>query len=547
MAHQGAVIENLSNRKLFVILLALLGAQIVFFLVGALCSPQPSTSMEFLTTKCIDKHAGNSKEWFHLRPPKCNPIDNLEEYRPRSADMRDIVFVAQMPHPRSGHELEYSPWFQFLLGMLDVEIEYNPNIPVVPKALLELEISLAYRTKDDGPTDWHEFVSSTVQRSLECSIDPSKMHSGYLYNCSTIDLFELGANPYPFYLLNIRLPVNRTACAIDPSGPNCGIGLISDLRVIAIHQNGGFTAIWLWMKTIVSPLAILATLWYYKRVSALNRPKYLIEKAILALGVALCVMDFPLEWVTLWFRTPLMLLISDLRQGLFYTVLFSFWLVFAGEHLIDDSARNNIKNYWKNLSFILTASACLLIYDLAERGMQLSDPFFSIWSSDRGAWWAYASLYIAFACTVAYFAFLFFKVIRVWQTIKTKRSAHLHQLNEIRRLKIEAIIYRFKFLMIFTLVCAFSTIISYVMKQWGEGQLHSDEPEESFLTQSTSSFFTGTFGMWNIYVILLLSMYAPSHKHYASAQILMDENEDLMDDIGTESAPMTTFLKANTD
>ncbi|KHN71551.1 Protein wntless, partial [Toxocara canis] len=82
---------------------------------------------------------------------------------------------------------------------------------------------------------------------------------------------------------------------------------------------------------------------------------------------------------------------------------------------------------------------------------------------------------------------------------------------------VEAIIYRFKFLMFFTLVCAAFTIASYIMKQYGEGQIHGDTPTESILVHSTSAFFTGTFGMWNIYVLLLLAMYAPSHKHFSNA------------------------------
>ncbi|PIO67095.1 hypothetical protein TELCIR_11169 [Teladorsagia circumcincta] len=82
--------------------------------------------------------------------------------------------------------------------------------------------------------------------------------------------------------------------------------------------------------------------------------------------------------------------------------------------------------------------------------------------------------------------------------------------------------------------------------KYGEAQIHSDEPEESVLAHSTSAFFTGTFGMWNIYVLLLLAMYAPSHKCYSGMTELVDENEDLMD--GTyEANPLTTFLKPATD
>ena len=55
-------------------------------------------------------------------------IPDFGTYNPLpGGNMRDIVFVAQMPHVRTGITLEYSPWFQFLLGLLDVDVEYHPD------------------------------------------------------------------------------------------------------------------------------------------------------------------------------------------------------------------------------------------------------------------------------------------------------------------------------------------------------------------------------------------------------------------------------------
>ncbi|KAM3719658.1 Protein wntless [Dirofilaria immitis] len=542
----GAVIENLSNRKLCYILMSLFAALIMFFVLGAVCSPQPSSSMEFIMVKCKDIEGGrNPNKWFYLRPSNCDPIHDLDYYVPQYHDMRDIVFVAQMPHQRDGISLEYSAWFQFLLGLLEVDIEYDPKFTFAPSATLQLEVKLGYKMRTDPPNQWHELIATNISRILECNIPDNKLE-GHLYNCESLDLFELGSNPYPFYLINIRLPVNQTLCQTKPKAPNCAIGRINDLRIIAIHQNGGFTAIWLFMKTMVSPLVTIAVIWYWKRVVALNRNSYLLEKAIMALGISLAILDFPLEWISLWFRAPFMLLIGDIRQGLFYTVLFSFWLIFTGEHLIDDTSRNNLSSYWRNLTSILIGSMCFLIYDVAERGMQLLNPFFSIWSSKLGSRLAYTSIYTASLCVLCYFGFLAYKIYCVWMTVKRKRAAQLYRNSEIRRLKVEAIIYRFKFLMFFTLVCAASTIVTYIMKQYGEGQIHSDNPSESLLIHSSSFFFTGTFGMWNIYVLLLLAMYAPSHKQYGTTVALHEETDMLVDGELTESSALTTFMKAAT-
>uniref|UniRef100_A0A914UZI6 Protein wntless n=1 Tax=Plectus sambesii TaxID=2011161 RepID=A0A914UZI6_9BILA len=394
----------------------------------------------------------------------CKPL-HFETYVPQpGGNLRDVVFVAQMPHVRGGITLEYSPWFQFLLGLLDIDIEYDPDRHLAENALLQLEVRLGYRTHDDPPTTWHELISTTVTRRLDCSIAEDKKEMNAAYNCSVMDLFELGSNAYPFYLINIRLPVNEEQCMKDPSGPNCAIGRLKDLSIIEIHQNGGFTKIWLTMKTLLTPFVLAATIWYWSRIRQLTRQPYLLEKAIFALGVSLASLDFPLEWLSLWFRLPFMLLVCDLRQGLFYAMLFSFWLIFTGEHLIEDSSRNSLIAYWRHLAFVVVASLCLLVYDMCERGIQLSNPFYSIWSTSVGTNLAYAIIYVASLCALLYFVFLVYKVGRVWSTIKRKRAAAL-QMNRNRRLKFEMIIYRFKFLMALTVVCAGFTIASYIMKQ----------------------------------------------------------------------------------
>lgn len=83
-----------------------------------------------------------------------------------------------------------------------------------------------------------------------------------------------------------------------------------------------------------------------------------------------------------------------------------------------------------------------------------------------------------------------------------------------RRLHYEGIIYRFKFLMLATLICAALTIAGFIVGQMSESQYHWDDLVH---LEFTSAFFTGVYGMWNIFIFALIILYAPSHKQWPSA------------------------------
>lgn len=83
-----------------------------------------------------------------------------------------------------------------------------------------------------------------------------------------------------------------------------------------------------------------------------------------------------------------------------------------------------------------------------------------------------------------------------------------------RRLHYEGIIYRFKFLMLATLLCAALTITGFIIGQMSESQYRLDD---SIHLEFSSAFFTGVYGMWNIYIFALIILYAPSHKQWPSA------------------------------
>lgn len=112
------------------------------------------------------------------------------------------------------------------------------------------------------------------------------------------------------------------------------------------------------------------------------------------------ILNVPAEWLSLGFEWTWMLLLEDAQQGVFYSTLFCFWVIFCGEHLMvsassflsallsprfhcqwctffffffqpqipqDQSRRNRLSAYWWQVGLVMFGSALLLVYDLSDR------------------------------------------------------------------------------------------------------------------------------------------------------------------------------------
>ncbi len=65
-----SIIESMSTRKLTYVVVVLMSMQLACFLIGALVSPTPNSSMQYLATNCIDPSGGqvtNSRQNYGLK------------------------------------------------------------------------------------------------------------------------------------------------------------------------------------------------------------------------------------------------------------------------------------------------------------------------------------------------------------------------------------------------------------------------------------------------------------------------------------------------
>ncbi|XP_018532651.1 protein wntless homolog isoform X2 [Lates calcarifer] len=553
----GAIIENMSTKKLVIVGVILLLFQAFAFMVGGLIAPSPTTAVHYLATKCVDtvKHRQETKWFMPWGPDQCAKIRTFDEAMAKKIEANNIVFAVHIPLPNK----EMSSWFQFMLVILQFDIAFKMYNQIEEGVVVTVDVGLAYR--DDTFSEWTEMAHSFEQRKLSCNFTTAKTfeNEGRYYECDPLPFMEVGSVAHKYYLLNIRLPVN------ERKKINVGIGEIKDIRLVSIHQNGGFTKVWFAMKTFLTPSILIIMIWYWRRITLMSRPPVLLEKVIFALGISMTFINIPVEWFSIGFNWTWMLLFGDIRQGIFYSMLLSFWIIFCGEHLMDtqyfaevlgtgqvkmcescvqaikifpelglhptknvqdQTERNRFSVYWKQVGPIVFGSFCLFIFDMCERGVQLTNPFYSIWASDVGTELAMAFIIVAGICACLYFLFLCFMVFQVFRNISGKRTS-LPAMSKARRLHYEGLIFRFKFLMLVTLFCAAMTVIFFIISQVNEGHWHWGE----HTVQVNSAFFTGIYGMWNLYVFAIMFLYAPSHKRYGDEQSSGDAGANSGEDI----------------
>lgn len=109
-------------------------------------APGPTTAVSYMSVKCVDVRKNHHKaKWLMpWGPNQCDKIRDIEEAIPREIEANDIVFSVHIPLP----SMEMSPWFQFMLFILQLDIAFKLNNQIskctLPTPLLSWGISSGF-------------------------------------------------------------------------------------------------------------------------------------------------------------------------------------------------------------------------------------------------------------------------------------------------------------------------------------------------------------------------------------------------------------------
>ena len=189
----------------------------------------------------------------------------------------------------------------------------------------------------------------------------------------------------------------------------------------------------------------------------LSRQPTLLQKILILLGAALTFLNIPFEYLSLAYEMPWLHLLTTSQQWVFYTSLLLFWLIFTGENLkdytnVEQSADQH--GYWKNCALVLFGCLCLFVFNMVKRGIQLQNPFYSIWMMDFGTNVVHGFLILSGILSGLYLLLLCYS-IRKMLKIKHSKTNSYHHLSSLSHTRV----WRFKLIMLVSLLTVILTLI----------------------------------------------------------------------------------------
>lgn len=89
-----------------------------------------------MATKCINRQ--RARRWLApWGPNRCQQIHSFDEPLAKTLDANDIVFAVHVPLPHA----QMSPWFQYMLAVLQLDIAFTMINPVGERSAFPLRVS----------------------------------------------------------------------------------------------------------------------------------------------------------------------------------------------------------------------------------------------------------------------------------------------------------------------------------------------------------------------------------------------------------------------
>ncbi|XP_065905012.1 protein wntless-like [Dysidea avara] len=420
--------------------------------------------------------------------------------------LKSVTHYVHIPNEKRGARM--NRWYQFMTVFIDIQFTSEFVKKVIEKnaAVISLNITVGYKnTNTIKEGSWSILASGHVSRVMNCHYNENDFPS-----CNHIQLFELGSVHHSFYLINVNFdpfPLEKTI------PDHRGLGPVKEINMLEIHHSGGFTIIFLGLKSIMLLVTSVIFIYYQWHMSALNRPANVIEKTLREVVITLIFMNLPLEYLKLWYDLPWMVVLNDFRQGLFLCALAFFWAVFIGEHqnydnLSESGVAKGIGNHLKQLLVVAIGCLTLFIYEFCERGIQVIFPFYSLWSTREGQKVAWLLVLIALLCVLVYYGVLVVQAVRVVVTL-WKREKSVEGLSETARKRYKKVFFIFKCQLVVTLTAAALCVATFLPS---ELLLHQWQNVNSYQYSFYSGMITGNYGLWNAYVLVTMLLYLPQHE-----------------------------------